>query len=142
MKIAIRIAGALLVAAGLITASATVAGAATPHTANVECTGTVVLPAQDGFTVTLPAHNGSSDCFLVNGDSGPGVGVLQAALKICNGQSGLKVDSRFGPLTQAAVTAVQRAHGITADGGYGNQTRGVMRWPDNNSTRCTVPSHF
>jgi peptidoglycan hydrolase-like protein with peptidoglycan-binding domain len=142
MKIAIRVAGSLLAAAGLITASATMASAATPHTANVECTGTVILPAQDDFTVPLPGHNGSSDCFLVINDSGDGVGTLQAALKLCNGQTQLAVDGSFGPLTKAAVIAVQSAHGITADGGYGNQTRGVMRWPDNNSAKCTVPSHF
>ena len=113
------------------------------QTANVECVRTVVLPAQDGFTVSLPASSSfNSDCFLVIGDSGEGVGDLQAALKLCNGQSGLVVDRDFGPKTMAAVEAVQRALGITVDGGYGNQTRGVMSWPDNNSTKCTKPSHF
>lgn len=139
----IRVTGALLLAAGLGVGTVVPASAATPNTADVECVTTVVLPAQDGFTVPLPASSShSSDCFLVIGDSGSGVGALQAALKQCNGQSGLVVDHSFGKQTKAAVEAVQRAHGITADGGYGNQTRGVMSWPDNNSTKCTRPSHF
>jgi peptidoglycan hydrolase-like protein with peptidoglycan-binding domain len=143
MHTAIRVASALALAASFVAGSTVVASAATPQTADVECLRTVVLPAQDGFTVPLPASSSnSSDCFLVIGDSGAGVSDLQAALKTCNGQSGLAVDGDFGTRTKAAVVAVQRAHGITADGGYGNQTRGVMSWPDNNSTKCTIPSHF
>ena len=70
------------------------------------------------------------------------VGVLQTALNLCNGRAGLGVDNDFGNQTEAAVKAVQKAHGITQDSGYGNQTRGVMTWPDNETLRCVRPTHF
>lgn len=142
MHFATKVAASLLVAAGVVTVAATTASAATPQTANVVCSTTVVLPAQDGFTVSLPATSShSTDCFLTVGDVSSAVGDLQAALRICNGQP-ITVDNDYGNQTKAAVEAVQRAHGITVDGIYGNQTRGVMSWPDNNSTKCTRPTHF
>lgn len=143
MHIMTRLAGSLLLAGGLAATTVSAASAATPNTANIVCSATVQLPAQDGSTVPLPGTaSGSTDCFLTKGDVSPAVGVLQAALRLCNGQSGLAVDDNFGTNTQNAVKAVQSAHHITVDGIYGNQTRGVMLWPDNNSAKCTRPTHF
>jgi hypothetical protein len=141
---AIRLTGAVLLAAGVLAGTAMTASAAvTPRTADIVCSQGVELPAKDRFTVVLPATTAlSSDCFLVNGDSSSAVRVLQDALRLCNGQTALKIDGNFGAKTEAAVKAVQKAHGISQDGGYGNQTRGVMMWPDNNSSRCAIPSHF
>jgi hypothetical protein len=113
-----------------------------PNTANVVCNSDVVLPAQDGSTVTLPGRNGSTDCFLAIGDFSPAVGDLQAALKGCNLRANIAVDDDFGTHTQAAVSSFQSAHGLTVDGIYGNQTRNALTWPDNDTTRCTRPTHF
>lgn len=141
-RIATLLAGVAAAAALAVAPAAASQAAVTPQTANVECTGVVILPAQDGSTVTLPAHNGSSDCFLVINDSGSGVSSLQAALNICNLHAGLTVDGLFGPKTEAAVVAFQEAHGLTPDGGYGNNTRNAMLWPNNDTLHCTRPSHF
>jgi peptidoglycan hydrolase-like protein with peptidoglycan-binding domain len=56
------------------------------------------------------------------GDRDHPVRTLQHLLR-AHGQS-IAVDSIFGPLTEAAVRAVQASHGLTVDGVVGNQT-----WP-------------
>jgi hypothetical protein len=125
------------------TASAVTTGAITPQTADTVCSASVVLPGQGGSTVVLPAtRSGSTDCFLVKGDVSVAVGDLQLALRLCGGQRQVTVDNNFGSQTKTAEEAVQRATGITADGGYGNQTRGVLSWPDNDSLTCRRPIHF
>jgi hypothetical protein len=67
------------------------------------------------------------DCYLHHGPNGGGVAALQRSLNACNGQH-LVVDGSFGPRTEAAVRAVQRANGIVVDGVYGPQTRDHMAW--------------
>jgi peptidoglycan hydrolase-like protein with peptidoglycan-binding domain len=55
------------------------------------------------------------------GDSGPAVVALQKALVRLGLISG-KPDGDFGPLTEAAVAAFQRAHGLSPDGIVGAAT--------------------
>ena len=55
---------------------------------------------------TLTTYSGMR---LSRGDSGPVVSAVQQAV-------GTGVDGSFGPLTQAAVTSWQRAHGVAATG--------------------------
>jgi peptidoglycan hydrolase-like protein with peptidoglycan-binding domain len=148
MNTFVRMTGALLFAGGLLVTGVATASAAplpvSPNaTADVECLSSVSLPAS-GFNVTLPASKaGSSNCFLVRNDSGEGVMALQFALKTCNNQGNLAVDGDFGPGTMAALEAVQSAHHISADGMYGNQSRGVIQWPSESlPKRCSSPNHF
>jgi peptidoglycan hydrolase-like protein with peptidoglycan-binding domain len=58
---------------------------------------------------------------LKSGDSGAEVKALQRALAFLGYKSG-KIDGSYGPATTAAVTAFQRASGLTADGIFGPQT--------------------
>lgn len=74
----------------------------------------------------VPVNNGSTNCYLVNGNQGKGVWALQMALKKCNYKYNLTADSSFGRITETAVTQLQRKKGITADGDYGSQTRSKM----------------
>jgi hypothetical protein len=54
----------------------------------------------------------------------------------------LRADGGYGSLTRDAVIAVQRYHGISADGVYGPQTAGTMfhdtwiRWPGGEGYGC------
>ena len=56
---------------------------------------------------------------LRQGDSGPDVAALQAAL-------GITADGAFGPATDAAVRAVQGQHGLVVDGIAGTMTRAAL----------------
>ncbi len=66
--------------------------------------------------MTLPAAGK-----LKPGDTGPEVVALQNAL-LGLGATGVTVDGNYGAGTQAAVTAFQQAHGLTADGVVGQET--------------------
>jgi peptidoglycan hydrolase-like protein with peptidoglycan-binding domain len=57
-----------------------------------------------------------------SGDTGENVRTVQYLLNAHS--ASLSVDGDFGPATQAAVKAFQKAHGLTQDGIVGNQT-----WP-------------
>jgi peptidoglycan L-alanyl-D-glutamate endopeptidase CwlK len=56
---------------------------------------------------------------MQRGDSGQDVKALQAALKV-------SIDSEFGPGTETAVKAFQRAHNLIDDGKVGPQTRKAL----------------
>ncbi|MCO8273806.1 peptidoglycan-binding protein [Actinoplanes sp. TRM 88003] len=112
----------------------------------------VVVAGAGGHPVPVPAANSVQRCYMQRGDGKTDTSSLrtmQAAINICYIQKGrlgnmaplsLASPDTFGPKTEAAVKAVQRWHGITADGGWGPQTRSVMQWPDNDTLACrTVP---
>lgn len=74
----------------------------------------------DPSTSTPPDNSSTGNVILEEGDNGPRVESLQRALN-ANGAS-LTVDGAFGPATDAAVRAFQRANGLTADGIAGPDT--------------------
>jgi hypothetical protein len=67
-------------------------------------------------TVVVPAVG-----YLKPGDTGADVSTLQKAL-VALGIASLTPDGNFGPATERAVAAFQRAHGLTADGVVGGKT--------------------
>ncbi|MCP2323615.1 hypothetical protein HDA40_002122 [Hamadaea flava] len=80
-------------------------------------------------------------CLMSTGATGEPVKALQRALNACYstysihwvgghnlGFAQLTVDGVYGSKTKAALTKVQRYHGITADGIYGSQTATNMRF--------------
>jgi peptidoglycan hydrolase-like protein with peptidoglycan-binding domain len=73
-------------------------------------------------------QNFVENCVLGVGNQGPGVFVLQDALRRCYGQ-GIVWDAIYGGATRDAVRNVQRFHGITDDGTYGPQTHKAMVFP-------------
>ena len=62
---------------------------------------------------------------LQRGQRGTPVADLQATLNA--GGADLKVDGIFGPKTQAAVKAAQKANGLVVDGIVGKHTRKALR---------------
>jgi len=100
------------------------------------CVGVTGFETDDG-TVDLPIDRtenawASSDCTIMQGQSGNAVWLVQVALDFCNGQA-VPLDSVHGDAMSQALVAVQAANGIAADGVYGPATREAMAWP-------TVPS--
>lgn len=87
-----------------------------------------------GYHVNIPSttRNGAqTGCVLRVGNQGPGVFVLQDALRRCYAQK-IALDAIYGPNTRDAVRAVQAFHGFKPqdiDGVYGPQTRAVMTFP-------------
>jgi hypothetical protein len=79
------------------------------------------------WIVRVPAQNsgGNVECILATGNQGEGVRQLQRSLNVCYRQ-GLTVDGIFGGNTRAALVRVQTSLRISADGGYGPQTRDAM----------------
>jgi hypothetical protein len=73
------------------------------------------------------AANNSTICFLAQGDVSGAVWALQRALKVCYGQN-IATDSQFGPKTKQALINVQNQLHISADGGYGKETRTFMKF--------------
>ncbi|MBW4722083.1 L,D-transpeptidase family protein [Saccharothrix obliqua] len=63
---------------------------------------------------------------LRQGDRGPDVTDLQARLNHAGALPALAEDGVFGPLTRAATTAFQEAHGLTPDGVVGPLTRAAL----------------
>jgi hypothetical protein len=62
---------------------------------------------------------------LKSGDKGSQVTLLQQALKSLGYLTG-KADGQFGPATEEAVKAFQRAKGLAADGVVGKATRDAL----------------
>jgi hypothetical protein len=148
-SLAIVVAGfALAVAPG---AAAGAAGPSQLALPSPICTGIAVVNV-GGHLVPVPAYNGNQRCYMQSGDgkvNTESLKLLQTAINICYIQKGrlgamaplsLASPDTYGPKTKAAVTAVQRWHSISADGGWGPQTRAAMQWPDNDTLACrTAP---
>jgi peptidoglycan hydrolase-like protein with peptidoglycan-binding domain len=92
--------------AGLLVASALLAGAAVPALAD------------SGVTVSGGA-TASSEVIVKRGDRGLAVRTIQRKL-------GITADGVFGPLTERAVKRFQRRHGLVPDGIVGPLTRGAL----------------
>ena len=67
-------------------------------------------------------------CWLVEGDSGEGVRVLQQALNACY-NARLDVDGKFGFHTRSAMEDVWREEGGVIYGEYTDAIRSHMDWP-------------
>lgn len=79
-------------------------------------TAPTTTPTRRAPRVSLPAAG-----HLSRGDSGAGVIVLQKALIALGYEAGTP-DGTFGPTTEAAVVAFQKAKGLTPDGAVGSKT--------------------
>lgn len=79
-------------------------------------TPTTTAPTTSAPRVTLPAAG-----HLSRGDTGPQVIALQKALNALGYDVGTP-DGTFGPATEAAVIAFQKANGLTPDGAVGSKT--------------------
>lgn len=85
--------------------------------------------AGQGWWVQLPAtmtRTGGAS-YLRQGDRSSAVYQLQYTLRYCY-KSRLALDAVYGPQTKAVVQAVQRLHGLKADGVYGPATMRAMYW--------------
>lgn len=128
----------------------TVAPAPAPGPYSPYCSTATGRYFGNGWYVVLPVtrtRTGSPNfgCYLRQGDRGTGVYQLQHALRDCY-KSRLTVDGQYGLQTKAVVQAVQRRHGIKADGIYGPATMRAMYWrltghtpPNTNSQKCYSP---
>ena len=125
-RVRTAVAAAVLGAASLIgIVVAQPAQAATPH-----CAGNSNV-VRNNLVFQLPTtSNGSGNynCQLVINDGGPGVVALQSGMRDCDGQSSLKADGSFGPLTRQAVRNTQALVNAHVDGQYGPETRSKMNW--------------
>jgi peptidoglycan hydrolase-like protein with peptidoglycan-binding domain len=150
----------LRLAAALVIGLALAVGLAPSSQASPATGASVLAPTCESFTtyyrsVPIPGvgaiqihanvpttgyQNGLFTCRLGSGDALPGVFVLQAALAQCFAK--IKVDGIYGIETENSVRFLQYLTGITVDGTYGPQTRGVMTWPwlfpNNQLHKCDV----
>ncbi|MEU9126572.1 N-acetylmuramoyl-L-alanine amidase [Kitasatospora sp. NPDC048540] len=78
------------------------------------------MPVSGGAPAPAPAPNPSA-LVLRRGDKGEAVSTLQALLNV-KGLARLNVDGDFGPATEEAVKAAQRAVHVAVDGVWGPQT--------------------
>lgn len=99
------------------TTPATTPAATTPAaTTPAATTPATTTPSTTPSTVSVP-----TDATLRAGDSGTSVLALQQALTRLGFSPGA-ADGKFGPATTQAVTAFQKAKGLTADGAAGANT--------------------
>jgi len=80
--------------------------------------GNTVIPPP-----TVPVHPPYPGVVLMRGMSGPSIAQVQARLNVLGANPRLATDGIFGPLTEAAVIAFQRANGLVPDG-----IVGVLTW--------------
>ncbi|NTW40993.1 MAG: peptidoglycan-binding protein [Cellulomonadaceae bacterium] len=105
------------------------AATASSATANTPCVTAKTFNYGTPSVVTLPTTSaGSTDCYLVQGNSGNGVKALQRGLVYCENISvgAYGVDGSFGASTKSAVKLLQSYNGLVQDGQYGNKTRNAM----------------
>ncbi|MEU8080277.1 peptidoglycan-binding domain-containing protein [Catellatospora citrea] len=132
-----------IIAAVLSAAVATgvVAVESPAYAAEPKCDEKVYLETSyDELPAAVPSYNQTPNgamCSLAPGDYNNAVAVLQTNLNECYQRmlagteyafGWLSVDKEFGPLTKAALIQVQKYHEISADGGYGPQTRNAIDW--------------
>jgi hypothetical protein len=94
----------------------------------VESTAIATTPPPPATTAApppAPAIRVPTTIALKRGDSGTPVRTLQRAL-VRLGLLKATPNGVYGPQTQAAVTAFQTAHGLTADGVFGPKTAAAM----------------
>jgi peptidoglycan hydrolase-like protein with peptidoglycan-binding domain len=117
---------AVLLAALFTVLPAGAASAATP-----QCYRALhILPDSAGPALWLPSAGTtleSTRCWMARGNVSDGVWAMQRALIDCYGQN-IAADGVFGPRTQAALVNAQREMRANPDGGYGPETRGLMRF--------------
>ncbi|MFC9897719.1 peptidoglycan-binding protein [Nocardia sp. NPDC127579] len=86
----------------------------------------------------VPAPTGN--CTLREGNSGDAVKALQSTLWKCYGQN-VSRDGQFGPRTKAALIHAQREAGAGADGIFGPETFGKLKWAYFKSNGTDVQCH-
>ena len=122
-KAGISAAAVLLSGAGLGLATATPAAAYAGY-----CNGQIDKTiSNSGYHAKIPAYNGNVDCYMNKGAQSKAVSALQTTLNKCYGRS-LDVDGIFGNDTRNALIHAQGEENISADGGYGTQTRTNIEW--------------
>ncbi len=91
----------------------------------------------------VPSYGTNVSCVLRRGNTGKGVFQLQVTMNVCydyilaiQGVYPLTADSQFGPSTEKAFRAVQRAVGVTDDGVYGPTTREAMLHQGSSGAGC------
>lgn len=98
-----------------------------------ECKTTVRLSSSGTQYIKTPAvwYKGYKNirCWMDRGSTGPGVKVLQRALKSCYGRS-IEVDGIFGLKTHNALVWAQYQESISPDGVYGEQTFKNLKFPN------------
>jgi len=125
----------------LVTGAGTGLAQAVPAAATTaSCTDASVTSDVFGAEVLTPSVGhltGNFNCILGLGNDSVAVSLLQGNLNVCYGDH-LVQDGQYGPATEAAVAAVQRAiPGMPVDGIFGPHTRGFMRWLEIDGTgRC------
>jgi peptidoglycan hydrolase-like protein with peptidoglycan-binding domain len=128
--------GAAVAAAGVLVSSGP-AAAATPTCSDAKVINNLYVPV---------SSSGSRTCTLRRGNTGPGVTVLQEAMKNCyypvlrsQGMPYTETDGNFGPKTFLGLEYVQDDHEITVDGIYGPQTASTMYFAAKNASYCGRP---
>ncbi|MFI7070293.1 Putative peptidoglycan binding domain-containing protein [Micromonospora sediminicola] len=125
--------------------AALIVGAATP--ASAAPIGTAALSTCNNWRsyngADVPSYGTNISCVMRRGNTGKGVFQLQVTMNVCydyvlaiQGVYPLTADSQFGPSTEKALRAVQRAVSETDDGIYGPATRNAMLHQGSNGAGC------
>jgi len=139
---------AVLVALGFSVAAAAPSFASTPTT-QIRCTSYQNFAVGGGLYIFVPARPASpaylADCILWKNTALPqnvATTELQLGFEWCEGVA-ITVDGVFGPMTESAVKDLQQLHHLTADGVYGNDTKGAMAFiTQYNSCRTVAANIF